>query len=443
MTTAVPILILLASVVWSGCANRKNSSGLTDVSAELQARFNHALNTNANRAADFSVPPALNVEDGVSETEAVALALWNNAAFNETLTELGFSRADLIQAGLLTNPSFSVLFPLGPKQLEFTATFPLEALWLRPRRVAAARLQTERIAQTLVQHGLNLVRDVRVAYADLWLANERVRLSNAALDVRKRIAQLSEARLRAGDISELEAATARVDALRAEDDTARAGREAAIAEQKLRTLVGFGADEAWRFAFESQQIGKMSSPDELEREALAARPDLRAAELGIEAAGKRAGLAKAEIFALSGILDANGKENGGLDVGPGASLPIPIFNHNQAGIARAKAELERAAWNYQVVKQRIRLEVRESHERFALARATLEQWEQTILPPLEATAQQSQKAFELGNVSFLFVQENARELINARARYAEIGAEGRRALAELERSVGHRLHSSL
>jgi cobalt-zinc-cadmium efflux system outer membrane protein len=389
------------------------------------------------------VPLDLNLEDGVSETEAVALALWNNATFNETLTELGFSRADLIQAGLLTNPSFSVLFPLGPKQLEFTATFPLEALWLRPKRVAAARLQADRVAQTLVQNGLNLVRDVRVAFTDLWLANERVRLSKAALDVRKRIGQLAEARLRAGDISDLEAATARVDALRAEDDATRAAREATIAEQKLRGLLGAGPNDTWQFAFESVAAGVLGDPDELERQALAARPDLRAAELGIEAAGKRAGLAKAEIFALSGILDANGKENGGLDVGPGASLPIPIFNHNQAGIARAKAELERAAWNYQAVKQRIRVEVREARERFGLARATLEQWEKTILPPLEATAQQSQKAFELGNVSFLFVQENARELINARTRYAEIAAEGRRARAELERSVGHRLDSRL
>lgn len=38
------------------------------------------------------MPPGLNVDDGVSETEGEALSLWNNAAFNETLSELGFTR---------------------------------------------------------------------------------------------------------------------------------------------------------------------------------------------------------------------------------------------------------------------------------------------------------------------------------------------------------------
>jgi outer membrane protein, heavy metal efflux system len=443
VTTAVLTLVLCAGAVCCGCAGDRSGSNLATVSGELQARGGSPLSTNRNGGTQFSLPPQVTVDDGISESEAVALALWNNAAFNETLAELGFSRADLVQAGLLTNPNFSVLFPLGPKQLEFTATFPLEALWLRPKRVAVAKLQAERVAQTLVQNGLNLIRDVRVAYTDVWLAKERVRLSEAALEVRSRIGTLAEARLRAGDISELEAATARIDALRARDDATRAAREGEIAEDKLRGLLGLGAEKRWNFAFESTQMGRLTNSDELERQALAARPDLRAAELSIEAAGKRVGLAKAEIFALSGILDANGKDSGGLDMGPGASLPIPIFNRNQGGIARARAELERAAWNYQSVKQRIHVEVQEAHDRFALAQATLEQWEQTIMPPLEATTKQSQRAFELGNVSFLLVQENARELINARARQAEIKAEGRRARAELERSVGHRLDTGL
>src|SRR6185436_11477903 len=135
---------------------------------------------------------AVEIGDGIDQDEAVSLALSNNPAFQDVLVDLGFSQADLIQAGLLTNPSFSILFPWGPKQLEFTATFPLEALWLRPRRVALARVQADRVAETLVQQGLNLIRDVRVAYSDLLLARERARLANEALKIRSRIQDLSE-----------------------------------------------------------------------------------------------------------------------------------------------------------------------------------------------------------------------------------------------------------
>ena len=378
---------------------------------------------------------AVNIDDGIDQEEAVSLALSNNPAFQDVLVDLGFSQADLIQAGLLTNPSFSILFPLGPKQLEFSATFPLEALWLRPRRLAVARLHADRAAETLVQQGLNLIRDVKVAYTDLLLARERARLADEALKVRRRIQDLSESRLRAGDLSELEAGTARVDALRAHEEAQRARYDTQIVEQRLRLLTGAKDGE---FKPKDESLTVATARDELERRALAARPDLRAAELGIEVAGKRVGLAKAEIFAISGILDAK-RTDRGIEMGPGMALPIPIFDRNQAGITRAKAEMERASWNYLTVKDRILLEVRDAHTRLAQAQEALADWDQKILPPLEATMQQAERAFELGNVSLLLVYENTRQLLTARVRHAEIEADLRRAHAELERSVGQRL----
>src|SRR5690242_6689209 len=86
----------------------------------------------ANRAAAdtaAAIPPGLSIEDGLTPDEAVAIALWNNADFRVQLTDLGFARADLLEAGLLRNPVLSLLFPLGPKQLEATLRFPIEVLW--------------------------------------------------------------------------------------------------------------------------------------------------------------------------------------------------------------------------------------------------------------------------------------------------------------------------
>ena len=41
-------------------------------------------------------------------------------AFKSRSTDLGFARADLIEAGQLRNPILSLLFPWGPKQFEAT-----------------------------------------------------------------------------------------------------------------------------------------------------------------------------------------------------------------------------------------------------------------------------------------------------------------------------------
>ena len=66
---------------------------------------------------------------------------------------MGFARADLLEAGLLLNPVLSLLFPVGPKQLEATLKWPIDVLWQRPRRVASARFAADRVAAGLEQAG--------------------------------------------------------------------------------------------------------------------------------------------------------------------------------------------------------------------------------------------------------------------------------------------------
>src|SRR4030095_114792 len=154
-----------------GCVPSSEHIERTHLSSEVLQRTGHSIRDEA--ATPDSLPPGVELSDGLEEREAVAIALWNNAAFQEALSKLGLARGDLAQAGLLSNPTFSILFPLGPKQLEFAATFPLAAVSLRPRRVAIAKLDAERVADGLLQNGLDLVRDTRVALSEMELARDR------------------------------------------------------------------------------------------------------------------------------------------------------------------------------------------------------------------------------------------------------------------------------
>ena len=103
---------------------------------------------------------------------------------------------------------------MGAQQFEWTLQFPFEVLWQRPRRVAAAQLNLESVSQRLVWDGLTLVADVRGAFADTLIAERRLALTGESAILTRRVADLTESRLRAGDISELEARGARSDAAR-------------------------------------------------------------------------------------------------------------------------------------------------------------------------------------------------------------------------------------
>jgi len=430
-------VVLLGAL--AGCSTGADRYDRSHISPGIEERTGHGLGPGAE-PGKTAIPDGVTLEDGVTEDEAVAIALWNNAAFQEALAELGFTRADLIQAGLLRNPIFSILFPWGPKQLEFTVLFPLESLWLRPKRVDVARLECERVSALLVQGGLDLVRDVRAACADLVLARERAVLAGEEVVIRKRIAEFFEACLRAGAVSELEASTARIEALRAEGESARMHHEVLIAEKRLRALLGLGEEKrALELLDEAPGFLELQkSEEELLKEAFASRPDLRAAELAMEAAAGRAGLARLEFIRLSAAIDANEKGSEGFELGPGLGGEIPIFDWNQGGRARASAGVEHAARRYVTLRHGIAREVAEARERFLQQSGELESWRSRILPSLEAARGQAERAQEKGQTSILPVLRIAEKQVEARLREAEAAAHLRRARAELERSVGIR-----
>jgi len=394
------------------------------------------------RAADVqgtALPPGVAIADGLTQDEAVAIALWNNPEFQVQLATLGFARADLVEAGLLQNPVLALLFPLGPKQLEATLRFPVEVLWQRPRRVAAATASAQSVAAALEQDGLTLVSDVKLAYTEYALALDRIVLAERALEELTSIATLMDSRFQSGDISQLEARTASIDATRARQDAERAQLDAAVRGHELRARLGL--------ALETPEVPPMLTPapvtacrvtSALVDEALAARPDIRAAELAIEAAGSRVGWERSRVLTLTAVLDANGHGSEGFEMGPGLDVGLPLFNRNQGGITRAQAELQRASALYLAARHRVATEVRTAATQYERASVAATEWRTTVLDPLEEQVRVADRAFTEGEVAYLFVIEMNRRLTDARLRTREVEADIARALARLERAMGRR-----
>jgi outer membrane protein, heavy metal efflux system len=426
--------LLLAALPMISCATA-SAPPPADVAESIRTRT--GANVRLGGAESPAIPAGVQVDDGLSRDEAVAIALWNNAAFQVSASQLGFARADLADAGIISNPVLSLLFPWGPKQLEWTLRWPAEVLWERPKRVAAAKLSADASAQSLVQSGLDLVLAVRLAYADLALAIDRQRLAEEAATTLQRIDTLTQSRLAAGDIAELDARAARVDAVRSALDAERAVHDVTIARERLRLLLGLGADdrslERLQASADPERCGE---PPDLMKRALAARPDLRAAELTVEAAGARLGWERSRILTLTAVLDANGEGKEGFEMGPGIDVSIPVFNRNQGGRLRGEAELQRASAVYVSLQRQVGLDVREASTLFDQARGSRVAWGERIVTPLRTNLADAEKSYSAGESSYLFVLENSRRLIEARLRERELAADEQRAQARIERASG-------
>lgn len=164
-----------------------------------------------------------------------------------------------------------------------------------------------------------------------------------------------------------------MEALTAADSAARAERQVGIAQQRLHVLLGLRGDHL-NFSAEPSRL--LVEPPAEEKDlvdaALSSRPDLRAAEMAIEAAGKHAGWERSRILAfVAPLLSTKGVGTSGIKSGPGVSVEIPLFNRNQGSISRAEAEVEQAVLRYLALVDQVELEVRNSRRQFLQAQEVL------------------------------------------------------------------------
>lgn len=437
---ARPLAVLAA--LWIQACIPDSPRTRQDVSDRLRERVGQGLRPQSGRADEAQgqtaerVPEPVDLSDGLSDAEAVAVALWNNGGFQATLADLGFARGELTRAGVLPNPIFSSFLPLGPKQFEFNIGWGLAWLWQRAARVEVASLRMEQVAESLVQAGLDVARDARVAHAAAVAADERRRLSQEAAATWLEIARLMRVRVEVGMSSQLELSAVEVDVRGAQIEAARQVRGAELARVNLRRVLGLTPGTAIGKLAPAPIVAQLPARPALLKAALAARPDLRAAELTIEAEAARAGLEAREAYQFTAQLDANAEGREGFELGPGVIVPIPLFDRNQAGRQNAKAALEQAAWRYVAVRQTIVAEVDGAALRLAQALEALQQWPGAVLAPAKRNVELAKKAFAAGGASYLSVLDSTRVLQQAQLRQVDLKEDARRAHADLARGVG-------
>lgn len=440
---ALPKLIalgtMLVGVAGCSCDTPYRLSDRSCVSANLMCRTGNSLDAPAC-PREVVYPNGIALQDELAEEEAVLMALWNNAAFLELLADLGIAQGDLVQAGLLPNPEVAYFFPVSDKPFKYAFDFPIEALWLRPIRIAAAEREYGRACERLTQAGLDLIRDTRQAYADAILAERRAQIAADIVSLRRRIAGVTETRLDSGDISPQESSTAVIDASRAEQDTVRAGYDVDLAHAKLRHLMGVPEERVrLRLVQATPPLPATVDVDALSAEATTNRPDLLAADQASAAAAERLRLSKLIWFRVLGILDATSGRDTGHEFGPAVRTTLPIFNWNQGNIARAEAELEKAERQRQTVRNQVFLDVQQSHLRYVQSRAELDVLRSRVRNDVETAISRTETAYKEGETSYVVVLQTTQQLIDSRVREAQLETELRRAWADLERSVGRHL----
>lgn len=388
-------------------------------------------------------------------SRAVEYALANNGELQALRAEKEVARAGVERAALFTNPTLDLSADTGAmtgSSDENTASIGLSQEFptggKRAKRRAVAEREMEEVLQQIADRERLLALEVKSTFAELMLAQKRRELALRAVELNGKLLEITQERLAAGDIPELEVNLARVEVARSEGRKIEAERGLDPLQARLRALLGLPAGDDVGFEGSPERHPLAVTPAELTRLALENRPDLKA--LRAARAGRDAAVALAEAERIPNVtlgvgythersVDATGlgeeKTRDNL-VGIKLSIPIPLFDRNQAGIREARAREQSAGHRLEFARAGVAREVEGDYARLAAADKALDLYAGSILPQLEENLKLTREAYQLGEAGILPVIEEQKKYIEVHDGYLAALAERQTALARLEASVG-------
>jgi len=227
-----------------GCATFDQRAGFSDVSTTVEARSGKRVVWHLGTELDAQVAEEVHalLADTLSADEAVQVALLNNRELQAVYAELGVAQADLVQAGLLSNPVFdgAAFFPVagGPVKLDLSVAVSFLDIFYIPlrSRVAAARFENAKLQVTGAV--LDFAATVRAAFYRHQANEQRLELLQtvghalaASFDVTERLHE-------AGNITDLDLARERAQVEEAKVQLRAAEVTVRESQAQLNTVMG-------------------------------------------------------------------------------------------------------------------------------------------------------------------------------------------------------------
>lgn len=203
--------LALSAVALTGCATFSDDGGFRSVEQTARERLNKEVvwpRTDEERSALQQRVNEL-LARTLTADDAVQIALFNNRGLRAAFFDLGISEAELVQAGRLPNPHFSMLRASKAEEggreykIEQALTFNVFALITMP---LAVQVEQRRFEQTQRLAAIEVVRvatEAREAYFSAVAAEESVRYLRKVKTAAEAGAELARRMARIGNFSKL------------------------------------------------------------------------------------------------------------------------------------------------------------------------------------------------------------------------------------------------
>lgn len=393
--TIKPLAFVIASLALGGCSTfAVNDDGAAQTTALQRTGLDVApeaatLGQPSDSAAVSAQVDQL-LQQPLNADTAVRLALLQNSQLRGQLAELGVARADLQQAGLISNPTLAVggLRPEGGGrwQMDFGLSQSLLDVLTRGLRRSLAQAEFARAQLDVSARLTDILLTAQQHYYAALAARHRATMADLVATAAETHAELAEAYQRAGNITELDALTqaAEAHARRLEADTA-----ALDARQAQTNLAAdLGVADASRVRLPEQLPLPPTETLEtaaLVEQALRDRLDLQALRQTQAQFNRDLALHRKTrgITTFDAGVKVERDYDSSINAGPEISVSLPIFDNGSTRIAAAQAHLDQNAAAITSLEIAIRNEVTQAQADMALQRQRAQRYRDTLIPQRE------------------------------------------------------------
>jgi outer membrane protein TolC len=397
-----------------------------------------------------SVSAQTSTEDPLTLDNCISIAIQQNPLVLSAMQQHNASLARVSQAKAFAQPSINWDSDLQPKLFQFGQagewyfgiSQELDFPGKRTLRGKIASREAGEILQDVELLKLDIVFQVKQAFYNLLLSQEKLLYAQQNLELAQDYSQKAELKYEAGDVAKVEALRARVETSKAANQVRIASNEVRLAKAGLNFLLA-----RKRYAPLEITGNLKRAPIDLDTEvlverALSFRPEVKRINLSLE----RESLTKKQGY-MSYLPDFEFGINKHRIVGEGdywdftLSFPIPLFfwQPKKGEIAEAEANIRALTKEAEYLINAITLEVEEATLNAVTARNQIQLFEEEILTQAEEVYNMFLFSYQEGEIGGIELIEARRTLVEARTSYADALFNYGVAIAALEKSIGQKL----
>jgi len=455
--TPCRVAVLVLGCALTACASTKPTAAAEDVSELVGARAGlddvaWTARKDADAQADVDRRVTALLASPLTTDSAMRIALLNNRELAATIEDLGIAQADLVEAGLLANPTISgdIISSTQGNGLGggLGLSQSLLSALLIPAKKRVAKAELEHTIVSVTQSTLTLLRDVKVAYAGVQAAVANRNLQRTLVQTAEVADEYARRMLEAGNTTELERELFAADLDEARLGLNDASLDVTMARETLNQHLGlWGGQIHWRL------VGLLPEPPKTEAElarveqfGIAQRLDLSAARFHTESIDyalqlRRRGLVpEVEVGVEAGNEVGNDAGHEWV-VGPTLSIEIPIFDPGHADLARLGAQLRQSQHRQQSMAIHARSEIRGHRASLLSHREQALYLRDTVLPRRNTLGQRALERYNAMLIGAFELLEVRAGKVKAQRDYVEALHAYWVARAELELAVGGHLPS--